>query len=228
MFKYIKNLFKNKKRHVAKKPALDWTNISIQQYIELQDLVLVNEEELEQEDIVLREIQILYHVDPLTLDLPKFKKYVESLKFMSQPMPNMKLKNKYNLGGNIYYLHKRLEQFKVGQFIDYQRIMQTKKGVDAYPEFIALFLTPEEDGAYGDGYDVAQATSDIRKYMSIADASSIAAFFLRQSKLYIVLSLLYSQLKARKTIKDKKTRKMMKKKTIQLTSLVMNGDSLRY
>lgn len=206
---------------------LNWTNISIEEYIELQDVVLENEEELEQEDIVLREIQILYHIDPLTLDLPKFRKYVESLRFMSQPMPNMKIKDRYNLGGNIYYLHKKLEQFKVGQYIDYQRIMQTKKGIDAYPEFLALFITAEEDGTYGDGYDVAQVIADIRKYMSIADATSIAAFFLKSCKMFTALSLLYSNRKARKTIKDRKKRKELKKKTIQLINLVLHGESPR-
>ena len=227
MFKHIKNLFKKKKRSVVKKPALDWTNITIQQYIELQDLFLENKDELEQEDIMLQEIQILYRVDPLLLDLQTFKKYVESLKFMKKEIPKMKIKDKYNLGGNIYYLHKKLEQFKVGQYIDYQRIMQTKKGIDAYPEFLALFITTEEDGTYGDGYDVAQVIADIRKYMSIADATSIAAFFLRSCKMFTALSLLYSNRKARKTIKDRKTRKQLRKKTMELVNLVLNGESYR-
>ena len=203
---------------------LPWNNISIEEYIELQDVVLENEEELEQEDIILREIQILYHTDPMTLDLPKFKKYVESLRFMSQPMPNMKIKDSYNLGGNIYYLHKKLEQFKVGQYIDYQRIMQTKKGIDAYPEFLALFINPEENGTYGDGYDVAQVIADIRKYMSIADATSIAAFFLKSCKLYTALSIFSSMWRTRKTIKDRKKRKELKKKTMELINLVLNGE----
>ena len=203
---------------------LSWTNISLQEYMELQDVVLENTEELEQEDIILREIQILYHVDPLALDLPKFKQYVESLKFMSQPIPKMKIKDKYNLGGNVYHLHKKLEQFRVGQYIDYQRIMQTKKGMDTYPEFLALFLTPSENDVYGDGYDVASVVNDIRKYMSIADANSLAAFFLQRSKIFTVISLFSSHRKARKTIKDRKTRKELRKKTMQLISLVLNGE----
>lgn len=203
---------------------LSWTNISLQEYMELQDVVLENAEELEQEDIILREIQILYHVDPLALDLPKFKQYVESLKFMSQPIPKMKIKDKYNLGGNIYHLHKKLEQFRVGQYIDYQRIMETKKGMDTYPEFLALFLTPSENDVYGDGYDVASVVNDIRKYMSIADANSLAAFFFKLYRLSMVTFLLYSNRKVRKTIKDRKTRKELKKKTMQLISLVLNGE----
>ena len=203
---------------------LSWTNITLQEYMELQDVVLENTEELEQEDIILREIQILYHVDPLALDLPKFKQYVESLKFMSQPIPNMKIKDKYNLGGNVYHLHKKLEQFKVGQYIDYQRIMQTKKGMDTYPEFLALFLTPSENDVYGDGYDVASVVNDIRKYMSIADANSLAAFFLKLYRLFMVISLFSSMRKTKKAIKDRKMRKELRKKTMQLISLVLNGE----
>lgn len=212
---------------INKELPLAWHNISIEEYIELQDAVLDNEEQLEQEDIILREIQILYHEDPLALDLLKFKKYVESLKFMAQPIPKMKIRDSYNLGGNIYYLHKKLEQFKVGQYIDYQRIMQEKKGVEAYPDFIALFLTPDEDGVYGDGYDVSEVINAVKQYMSIADATSIAAFFLRQSKMFTALSILYSQWKTRKTIKDRKKRKELKKKTMQLINLVLSGVSYR-
>ena len=212
---------------INKELPLSWNNISIDEYIQLQDAVLDNEEELEQEDIILREIQILYHEDPITLDLIKFKKYVESLRFMAQPIPKMKIKDSYNLGGNIYYLHKKLEQFKVGQYIDYQRIMQTEKGVEAYPDFIALFLTPDEDGVYGDGYDVSEVINAVKQYMSIADATSIAGFFLRQSKIYTALSLLYSQWKTRKTIKNRKTRKQLRKKTMQLVNLVLSGVSYR-
>jgi len=212
---------------INKELPLAWTNISIDEYIQLQDAVLDNDEQLEKEEIILREIQLLYHEDPLTMDLPKFKKYVESLRFMAQPIPKMKIKGSYNLGGNIYYLHKKLEQFKVGQYVDYQRIMQEKKGVEAYPDFIALFLTPDEDGVYGDGYDVAQVISDVRQYMSIADATTIAGFFLQQSKIFIALSLLYSQWKTKKTIKDRKTRKQLKKKTMQLINLVLSGEYYR-
>jgi hypothetical protein len=206
---------------------LDWTNISLQEYIELQDLLLDNEEQLEQEDLIMQEIQILYGRNPYTMQMPEFKKCIDGLKFMQKEMPKMKVKEHYNLGGNIYYLHKKLEQFKVGQYIDYEHIMKEGKGVEIYADFIALFLTPNEDDSYGDGYDVAQVIADIKKYMSIADANSITAFFLKSCKLYTILSLLYSNRKARKTIKNRKTRKTLKKKTMELVNLVLNGESYR-
>lgn len=203
---------------------MNWNTLSMQQYLDLQNLFLENEDKLEGEDLMMEELRIVYNKDPYTMPMVEFNRCIDELKFMSQPMPKMKIKDRYNLGGNIYYLHKKLEQFKVGQYIDYQRIMQNKKGIDAYPEFIALFLTPEEDGVYGDGYDVAQVIADIRKYMSIADATSIATFFLHSSKIYTTLSLWYSMWTTRKAIKNRKTRRLLRKKTMQLMNLVLNGD----
>ena len=61
---------------------LDWSNISIQEYIDLQSLLLDNEEGLEQEDLIMREIQILYDRNPYAMSLPEFKKCVDGLKFL--------------------------------------------------------------------------------------------------------------------------------------------------
>lgn len=199
---------------------LSWPNISINEYIDLQNLLLDNEEGLEREDQLMQELQILYGVNPLSLDMPTFKKYVESLKFMAQPIPKMKIKNEYLIDGKWYTLHKQLNEFKVGQYIDYQQIMNEKKGVEAYAEFIALFLIPN-GCEYNEGYDIAKAVKDIGNYMSIADAMAIAAFFLKYCRLYTALSLLYSQRKATKTIKDRSKRKEMKAKTKRLLRLIL-------
>lgn len=203
---------------------LSWTNISVGEYIELQDLLLDNEDGLEQEDLIMQEIQLLYSKNPYTMRMAKFKKCIDGLSFISKPMPNMKVKDKYVLNGATYYLHKRLEEFKVAQWIDYTEIMKNGGGADKYPEFIALFLTPSSDCDYGDGYDVQTVVNDIRKYMSIADACSIAAFFLRQSRLYIALSLLSSSRTARKAMKDRKKRRELKRKTRQMVRLVLDGE----
>jgi hypothetical protein len=133
---------------------LDWTNISLGEYIELQHLTLDNPDKLEDEDIMLNQIQLLYGKNPYSMPIQEFRKCVEGLKFTTQKMPKMRMRDTYNLNGNTYHLHRKLNEFKVGQYIDFERIMKTKKGIEAYPDFIALFLTPDKDGSYGDGYDV--------------------------------------------------------------------------
>lgn len=202
---------------------LDYCNVSLGEYIELQDVLLNNEEGLEQQDLVMHEIQILYDRDPYRMTLPEFKKAVESLTFMSKEMPKMKVRDSYMLNGNKYNLHKELSDFKVAHYVDYQMIMQNKKGIENYPQFIALFLIPDGHD-YNDGYNMQTAVNDIRNYLSIADATSIAGFFLRSSKIYTVLSLWYSMWTTRKAIKNRKTRRLLRKKTMQLMNLVLNGD----
>lgn len=204
---------------------LDWFNISIDEYLQLQD-ILLDSEDLEKEDLVLQEIQVLYNQNPYNMSMPQFKKCLDGLKFLAKPIPKMKVKDKYILNGNQYTLHKQLNEFKVAQYLDYEQIMKDNKGVEAYPEFIALFLTPsslEKNANYGDGYDVGTVIADIRKYMSIADAMAIAAFFLNLSKAYIVRFLLSSRRMMKKNTQDKTTRKKLMQKTRKMIQMVIRG-----
>lgn len=203
---------------------LDYTNISIGEYIQLQDLLLNNENELEQEDLVMQEIQILYNRNPYTMNIHEFQKAVESLKFLAKDMPKMKVKDSYMLNGNKYVLHKELSDFKVAHYVDYEMIMKSKKGIENYPQFLALFLTPDGH-EYNDGYDMPTAIKDINNYLSIADAVSLANFFKASSVLFTTLFLRYLKTSTLKTIKDRKTRKMFKNKMRQLIRLTIMGYS---
>lgn len=201
---------------------LDWTNISVNEYIQWQNVTLDSDED--QEDIIYQQIHIFYGKNPLTMPMPEFRKAVEGLRFMTKPIPNMKIKDTYTLNGNKYYLHKKLSDFKVGQYIDYQRIVQEKRDVEMYADFIALFLTPEENQDYGDGYDVDEVVKDIFNYMSIADAYSLANFFLRLSRAYTVHFLRYSLTKTTKAMKSRKKKRELRKKARELIRLALVGD----
>lgn len=199
----------------------DWTNVTLDEYMQICDLLT---DGYDKEDLIMNEIQILYHTDPYKMSIPDFHKAVKELEFLSKDMPKMKVKDSYNLNGNVYYLHKSLSEFKMGQYVDFERIAKTEKGIDMYPDFIALFLTPEKEGDYGDGYDVEEVAKEIRKYMSVADAFSVANFFLRLSKAYTVRFLWYSMFKTTMTVKDRKRRREIWQKTRELMKTIINGD----
>ena len=201
---------------------LDWLNVSLQEYIDLQNTTLESGED--QEDIIYQQIQILYGKNPLTMSMPEFHKAVESLKFMTKPIPKVKIKDTYNLNGNTYFLHKKLSDFKVGQYIDYERIMMESKGIEAYAEFIALFLTPDPEQDYGDGYDVDTVVNDIRRYMSIVDCLALGDFFFRLSRAYTVHFLRYSLTKTTKAMKSRKKKRELRKKAKELIRLALVGD----
>lgn len=202
---------------------LSWNNVSLREYITLQEVVLENAGD--QENSIYQQIHVLYNRDPFKMPIPEFHKAVESMKFICKPIPKMKIKDRYVLNGNTYFLHKKLSDFKVGQYIDYERIIREKQGLDAYAEFIALFLTPSEDGDYGDGYDVDTVVKDILDYMSIADANSIAQFFFRLSKAYVVHFLLYSLTKTTKGMKNRKKKRELRKKMAKLIRMTLTGAS---
>ena len=205
-----------------------WTNISLGEYLDIQELVTNNIDKMSDEDIVMNEIQIIYNRNPYSMPMTEFKKCIEGIGFLSTPMPKMKVKDEYWLNGNKYYLHKKLNDFRVAQYIDYDQIMKHNKGMEAYAQFISLFLTPSSDGVYGEGYDVGAVAEDVRKYMSIADADSIANFFLRQSRAFIVTFLWSTHRSTMKLMKDRKSRRAMRKKTKQLIKMIIRGDSLPY
>ena len=218
----LEGIFLKKNTMIHYDWKLDWANISIDEYIALQNLVVDNPDNLGQEDLIMQEIEILYNRDPYKMTIQEFKKCVDSLKFISQPVPKVKLKDTYNLNGNRYRLHKKIEEFKVAQYIDYERIMKDKKGVENYADFIALFLTPDTCD-YGDGYSVDTAVRDIGKYLSIAEAMAIVEFFFHYSVLFTSISLWYSMRSAMKATKDRKTRKLLRKKTMQMIHLIVSG-----
>lgn len=204
-----------------------WSNISLGEYLDIQQLVTENIGEMSDEDIVMNEIQIIYGRNPHTMTLTEFTKCVAGLSFLSEKIPNMKVRDSYMLNGCKYYLHKKLSDFRVAQYIDYEQIMRNNKGVDAYPYFISLFLTPSSDAVYGEGYDVGAVAEDVRKYMSIADANSIAGFFLHKSRVYIATFLWCSHLSTRRLM-DRKGRRELRRKTRRLMRMVLSGELLPY
>jgi hypothetical protein len=198
-----------------------WTNISVGEYLDIQELI-DNVGNIADEDKVMKEIQIIYGRNPYTMQMGEFKKCLDGIKFLSTNMPKMKVKDDYYLNGNRYYLHKKLNDFRVAQFMDFELIMKNNKGVDSYPQFISLFLTPSSNAVYGDGYDVGKVADDVRKYMSIADAFAIANFFLRQSKAYTVTFLWSIQRSTRKML-NRKERRELRRKTRKLIKMVIRG-----
>lgn len=202
---------------------LNWANVSIDEYLQLQDLLTEDGAGESQEDLVMQELQILYGVNPYKMEIGAFRNHVKSLEFMTKPIPKMKVRDTYTLNGARYWLRKSLADFKVAQFIDYSEIYRGSRGADAYPEFIALFLIPSSDGDYGDGYDVQAVASDIRRYMSIADAMSIATFFLDLSRAYTVRSLWCSYRRARKAVKDRTRKRELRRKTRKAIRLILHG-----
>lgn len=192
---------------------MNWTNLSLRQYNDIKDVFL--NPDFSDEDRIILLINICFGVDALKLKTSELNKYIEQMKFLNTTPPKMKLRDKYQLGQNTYILKKDLKDFKVCQWIDWNNFLKNGSDTDNYANLLSVFFIPEGETEYGE-YDVEQVRNDINNHLSIADASSIASFFLTYQKASLIASLLSTKRKIMKTPLDKTEKKKIKKEMRKL------------
>ena len=189
---------------------MNWTELSLKKYNEIKDLYL--DTELSDEDRLILQINILFGVDALKLKTSELHKYVNEMKFLGSKIPKMKLKKEYQLGNNTYTLKKDLRDLRVSQWIDFQNFLKDGGGdTDNYSNLLSVFFFPKGETEYGENYDIEQVRSDINNYLSIAEAMSIASFFLLYRKALSIRFLLYTRKQTLKAPLTKEQRKKVKK-----------------
>ena len=201
---------------------MNWTQLSLNKYNQIKDVFL--DAEYTDEDRLLAQVQIIFGKDPIKLSMKELHKYIGELKFFSEKVPKMKLKDSYNLGGNVYVLKKNLKDFTVAQWIDFQNFIKEGTDTDNYANIISIFFFPKGEEEYAEGYDVEQVRSDINNYLSVADALSISSFFLNYRKVLLILSLLYTRKMTLKNPLTRKQRKAVKKEMRLLLKTTLAGD----
>ena len=188
---------------------MNWTEISLKKYNDIKQIFL--EPDYSEEDRIILLINILFGVDALKLKTTELNKYVEQMKFLNSTPPKMKLKNTYKLGQNTYVLKKDLKDFKVCQWIDFQNFLKNGSDTDNFANLLSVFFLPDGQEEYGENYNIEDVRNDINNFLSIADASSLAAFFLTYQKASLIVSLLYTLKKVLKTPLEKKEKRKVKK-----------------
>lgn len=188
---------------------MNWTDVSLKKYIEIKDLYL--DPEFSDEDRIILLINILFGVDALKLKTTELNKYIEQMKFLGEKVPKMKIREKYKLGENWYILRRNLKDFTVAQWIDFQNFLKNGSDTDNYANLLSVFFIPEDEEEYGENYNVEQVRQDINNFLSIADANSIAGFFLTYQKALLIRSLLSTKRKILKAPLEKTEKKKIKK-----------------
>ena len=201
---------------------MNWTELSLKKYNDIKDLYL--DTELSDEDRLIYQIRILFDVDPLKLKTNELHKYINEMKFLGEKVPKVKLKSTYKLGENTYTLKKDLRNLTVAQWLDWQNFLKEGSDTDNYANLLSVFFFPKDVDEYGDGYEIEQVRSDINNYLSIAEAMSIASFFLTYRKTLLLLSLLYTKKQILKTPLTKEQRKKVKKEFKKLIITTLRGD----
>ena len=187
---------------------MNWTDVSLRQYNDIKQIFL--NPDFSEEDRIILLINILFGIDALKLKASELNKYINDLKFLNSAPPKMKLKEKYKLGENWYILRRNLKDFTVAQWIDFQNFLKNGSDTDNFPNLLSVFFFPEGQTEYGE-YDVEQVRQDINNHLSIADANSIASFFLTYQKILSIVFLKSIKRKIMKTPLEKKEKKKIKK-----------------
>ena len=188
-----------------------WNDISIRKYNDIKQIFL--QPAFSEEDRIILLINILFGIDALKLKTTELNKFIEQMKFLNSAPPKMKLKEKYKLGENWYILKRNLKDFTVAQWIDFQNYLKNGSETDNFPNLLSVFFFPEgkDVNEYGEGYDIEQVRNDINNHLSIADATSIASFFLTYHKASLLLFLKSTKRKIMKTPMNKTEKKRIKK-----------------
>ena len=192
---------------------MNWTDVSLKQYNDIKQIFL--EPDFSEEDRIILLINICFGVDALKLKTTELNKYINDLKFLNTTPPKMKIRDKYKLGENWYILRRNLKDFTVAQWLDWNNFLKNGADTDNYPNLLSVFFLPEGQNEYGE-YDVEQVRQDINNHLSIADASSLAAFFLTYHKASFLLFLLSIKRKIMKTPLEKTEKKKIKREMRKL------------
>ena len=193
---------------------MNWTDISLKKYNDIKQMFL--EPDYSEEDRIILLINILFGVDALKLKTSELNSYVSQLNFLNTTPPKMKIRDKYKLGENWYILKRNLKDFTVAQWIDFQNFLKNGSDTDNFPNLLSVFFFPESQTEYGENYDVEQVRQDINNHLSIADANSIASFFLTYQRASLIASLIYTKRKIMKTPLERKEKKRIKKEMRKL------------
>ena len=188
---------------------MNWTEISLRQYNNIKQIFL--EPDFSDEDRIILLINILFGIDALKLKTSELNKYIEQMKFLNTTPPKMKIRSTYKLGENTYILKKDLKDFKVCQWIDWNNFLKSGSDTDNYANLLSVFFIPEGEAEYGENYNIEDVRNDINNYLSLADANSIASFFLRYQKGLLIASLLSTRKKVLKTSITRGQKKELKK-----------------
>lgn len=175
---------------------MKWSDISLKKFYEIQDILSV-----EDDYTILNLIDCVYGVDCQSMPINKLKDF--DILFIKEPIPEVKLKNKYTINGTVYNSNYNLTKVTVAQFIDYQNYIKNKPV--KYEDILSIFFIPENCDTYNTNYDIEKVKSDLLE-LPIDVVHSICFFFNRQLQLFLSLfpSSLMREVKKMKMDKQKK------------------------
>lgn len=186
---------------------MNWNDISLRKWKQLDK---INREDFEDDILYTAQIiKVIFDIDsPMDLSPKDFSKYVNELSFMTNPIPEVKLCNTYNINGTKYNFRGNIFEISMGQLMDV-RSFTTKPDVD-YAEVLSVFLIPDGH-KYNDGYDMEKTLDDIDS-LPITDVLKLYNFFSASLLLSTDIMTDYFNKELKKTNLTKKEKETIQEK----------------
>ena len=166
-----------------KKKRLSWDDVSIGQYLEMENILKKEGDTLSK---ALDLLQILTGTDYSKVPIDEYMEKVAELSFLQTDVPTIDLPNEIVLNGRKYTLKNDVDKITASQFIDYNNYIQSEDN-DKIIKIIGTFIIPKGH-IYGDGYEFDTVMEDA-KDIPLPIANSIAFFLRKQSNKSLKRSL---------------------------------------
>lgn len=165
------------------KKRLSWDDVSIGQYLEMENILKKEGDTLSK---ALDLLQILTGTDYSKVPIDEYMEKVAELSFLQTDVPTIDLPNEIALNGRKYTLKNDVDKITASQFIDYNNYIQSEDS-DKIIKIIGTFIIPKGH-IYGDGYEFDTVMEDA-KDIPLPIANSIAFFLRKQSNKSLKRSL---------------------------------------
>ena len=165
------------------KKRLSWDDVSIGQYLEMENILKKEGDTLSK---ALDLLQILTGTDYSKVPIDEYMEKVAELSFLQTDVPTIDLPNEIALNGRKYTLKNDVDKITASQFIDYNNYIQSEDN-DKIIKIVGTFIIPKGH-IYGDGYEFDTVMEDA-KDIPLPIANSIAFFLRKQSNKSLKRSL---------------------------------------
>lgn len=166
-----------------------WKTMPIGKYAEMYKIISSSEDE---DTKVLRVAALcndLTFDEVLNLPMDKASELVANVAFVYTAPEKVKPKKEYVLNGRTYRVIKNYGEITTAQYINYQSIVTVLN--ENLPEFLSIFFVPKGK-KYGD-YDTDEVVEDIKTALSVEEALSLSAFFLKRWERSTMRTLFYCE-----------------------------------
>lgn len=163
---------------------MNWKDINMQQFVELQEAI--GKTYHNPEDKTFAIARILFRKDITQEPITTLQGYYNQMsELIEKAVPDADVKKEYTLNGNKYTLHRDIEKMTTAQYIDFTN--SANRLIDT----IACFIVPSGH-KYNDGYDMAAVKNDIKTGMNAEEGNAILFFIVKQLKNCIERLVCYS------------------------------------